>query len=90
MFSADRIRSTDILFETGKNENHFLYTDRCPQQGNVAKSSSIPATCIKTSSREWRTGGTPMIDCELCLAVHSRKYLQKVSKPSVLKNDRPP
>ncbi len=89
MFSGDRIRSSDMLFETEKNKNHFLYTDRCPQQANAAKPSSMLALCIKTSSREWRTGGTPTTDCELCVAVHSRKYLQKFSRPSVLKNDRP-
>ncbi len=88
MFSADRIRSSDILFETGKNENHFLYTNRCLQQGNAAKSLSVPALSIITSCREWRTGGTPKTDCELCVAVQSRKYVEKISRPSVLKNDR--
>jgi hypothetical protein len=85
MFSADRIRSSFILFETGKDENHFLYSNRCLQQGNAAKSLSILAPCIKTSSREWRTGGTPTSDCELCVVVHSTKYLQNISRSSVLK-----
>ncbi len=67
MFLADRTRSSDVPFETGNNENHFLYTKRRPQQGNAAKSLSIPVLSKKTSSREWRSDGRrrPTASCEL-------------------------
>ena len=86
MLSTDRIWSSDILSETGMNEKHFLYIDRCPQQGIAAIPLSIPAPCIETSSKEWRTGGPPTTDCEFYVTVQFRKF-GKYRKTESYKND---